>query len=73
LSKSGARKSAPDVKVEPLLLHASEVATMLGIGRSKVYEMTASGELPAVKIGTAVRIPRQGLMDWIERHTLRAA
>ena len=40
-----------------LLLHATEVAKLLGLGRSKVYEMMAARELPVVKIGTAVRVP----------------
>ena len=57
----------------PLLLKASEVAKMLGLGRTKVYEMMASGELPVVRIGTAVRVPRQRLLDWIEENTQRAA
>jgi integrase len=38
---------------------------MLGLGRTKIYEMMASGELPVVRIGTAVRLPRQRLLDWI--------
>ena len=58
---------------EPLLLKADEVAKMLGLGRTKVYEMMASGELPVVRIGTAVRVPRQRLLDWIGENTQRAA
>lgn len=45
---------------EPMLLRPSEVARMLGIGRSKVYEMIRNGELPVVRIGTTLRIPRIG-------------
>jgi excisionase family DNA binding protein len=60
-------------RMEALLLRASEVATMLGLGRSKVYEMIQSGELPVVRIGTAVRIPQKALIEWVERHTERAA
>lgn len=55
---------------EPLLLRPGEVARALGMGRSKVYEMAQTGELPVVKIGTAVRIPRLALLAWIELHTL---
>jgi excisionase family DNA binding protein len=69
LTTSQRRESGP----EPLLLHASEVAKILGIGRSKVYEMTSSGELPVVKIGTSVRVPKKALLDWIDKHTVRAA
>jgi excisionase family DNA binding protein len=56
-----------------LLLHAKEVAKLLGLSRSKVYEMLAARELPMVKIGTAVRVPRAALLAWIERRTAQAA
>ena len=46
---------------------------MLGLGRTKVYEMMAAGDLPVVRIGTAVRVPRQRLLDWIDENTERAA
>ncbi|HEX2455411.1 MAG TPA: helix-turn-helix domain-containing protein [Vicinamibacterales bacterium] len=64
-----------DVRSEdaPLLLKAEEVAKMLGLGRTKVYEMMGAGELPVVRIGTAVRVPRQRLLDWIEENTEKAA
>lgn len=54
---------------QPLLLTATEVAARLSLGRSKVYEMIARRELPVVKIGSAVRVPRQALEEWIESHT----
>ncbi len=68
-----ARNSLVGHREEAVLLHATEVATMLGLGRSKVYEMTKCGELPVIKIGTAVRIPKKALLEWIEKHTLLAA
>jgi excisionase family DNA binding protein len=55
-----------------LLLRPTEVASLLQLGRSKVYEMTASGILPVVRIGTAVRVPCQKLLKWIEEQTHRA-
>ncbi|HAK56292.1 MAG TPA: hypothetical protein DCP38_12555, partial [Acidobacteria bacterium] len=39
---------------EPLLLRAPEVAALLRIGRTKVYTMMASGELPVVRLGNAL-------------------
>jgi excisionase family DNA binding protein len=51
--------------LEPLLLTAEEVAILLGIGRTKVFEMLASGELPAIRIGRCVRISRDQLDGWI--------
>ena len=50
---------------EPLLLRAAEVASLLNLGRSKVYELMAAGELPVVRIGGVVRVPRSELEMWI--------
>ncbi len=51
---------------EPLLLRPVEAARLLGIGRSKLFEMLARNELPVVRMGRCVRIPRQGLEDWVD-------
>ena len=53
----------------PLLLRANEVAHLLGLGRSKVYELMQSGELPTVRIGTAIRVPMNALTDWVKDRT----
>ena len=52
--------------VQPLLLTAEEVAILLAIGRTKVFELLASGELPAIRIGRCVRISRGELQTWID-------
>jgi excisionase family DNA binding protein len=51
------------------LLRAHEVAKLLALGRTKVYEMLEAGELPVVRIGTAVRVPRGRLLRWIDANT----
>ena len=51
--------------MEALLLKPEEVGKALGIGRSKAYEMIASGDLPVVRIGTSVRVPVDGLREWV--------
>ena len=50
------------------LLRAAEVQCILCIGRSKTYEMMATGELPTVRIGRAVRVPLPALEQWIADH-----
>ncbi len=47
------------------LLKVSEVAQILGVSRSQVYEMLSQGELPGVRIGTSVRVPVGRLQLWI--------
>ena len=57
---------APQLVVgEPLLLRADEAASLLAIGRTKVFEMMAAGELPVIRIGRCVRIPKDQLERWI--------
>ena len=51
------------------LLRTDDVQKLLRIGRSKLYEMIAHGELPVVRIGRAVRIPRHELERWIAERT----
>jgi len=50
-------------------LRPDEVRAILRIGRSKLYEMIAQGELPVVRIGRTIRIPRAELERWVAEHT----
>jgi excisionase family DNA binding protein len=58
--------------MEPLLLRAGEVAKLLGLGRSKVFAMLAAGELPVMRIGRSVRVPRAALERWVAERTQEA-
>ncbi len=50
-----------------VLLRISEVSEMIGMCRSKVYRMCASGEIPSVKIGSkSVRVPADDLQKWTD-------
>jgi len=46
-------------------LSLKEVQRLLGIGRTKVYELVTTGELPAVRIGRCIRVNRQELDEWV--------
>ena len=56
-----------------LLLTAEDVARRLSLGRATVYLMMASGELPTLRKGRAVRVPAGALEAWIESRTKHAA
>ena len=60
-------------RLMPRLLRATEVADVLGLGRSKVYDMMKRGQLPVVRIGKAIRVPAHALEEWIKIHTANAA
>lgn len=45
----------------PLLLKVTEAAKLLQLGRDRIYELVASGRLPALHFGRTIRIPRDAL------------
>lgn len=51
--------------MERLLVRPTEAAELLGVSRSKIYELLASGELPSVKIGKSIRVPVEELRQWV--------
>jgi excisionase family DNA binding protein len=53
--------------MEPTLLRPPEVAHQLGLGRSKVYQLMATGDLRTVHIGRAVRIPAAEVEAFVAR------
>ena len=59
--------------MDRLLLRPTEAAEAIGIGRSKIYELLASGELPSIRIGGSVRVPLDALRDWIARQLTERA
>lgn len=60
------RKQAA-TNVEPLLLTIPQVSALLGLGRSKVYELIRDEGLPTAKFGTAIRVPAEELKEWVKR------
>jgi excisionase family DNA binding protein len=46
-------------------LSLKDVQRLLGIGRTKTYELVTTGELPAVRIGRCIRVNRGELDEWL--------
>jgi excisionase family DNA binding protein len=46
-------------------LSLKDVQQLLGIGRTKAYELVVTGELPAVRIGRCIRVNRRELHEWL--------
>jgi excisionase family DNA binding protein len=59
--------------MDKLLLTAEEAADLLGIGRTKVYELMAGGRLASVKIGTCRRVPAEALRLYVASLSSEAA
>jgi excisionase family DNA binding protein len=57
----------------PASFTAEETAEILGIGRSKVYELLRAGAIQSVRIGACRRIPAAAIIDNVERLRREAA
>lgn len=55
---------------EKLTLTVSETARLLGISRGLAYEMVRTGEIPSVRFGKRVLVPRRALEKLLERGQL---
>jgi len=53
-------------KMEKILLKPFEVGQVLGIGRSLVYELIAKREIPSVRLGRCLRVPKESLKQWLK-------
>lgn len=55
----------------PLLMAIPEVSRCLGVGRTTIYQLIASGELQVVRIGKRSLIPSDNVVNLVDR--LKAA
>lgn len=53
----------------PMLLTVRDVEAELQLGRTRTYELLRSGSIPVIRVGRAVRVPRDALRRWVEEHT----
>jgi excisionase family DNA binding protein len=57
----------PEVAVfRPLAVRIREACRLTGIGRSKLYELIAAGEIEIIKVGTITLIPTGSLQSFVE-------
>jgi excisionase family DNA binding protein len=54
-------------KHERLLYTAEETRIALGISARKLWGMTASGEIPHIRLGRCVRYSVDDLRRWVDR------
>jgi excisionase family DNA binding protein len=65
---SGERDASWEVGVERerLTLSVEEAAAALGISRALAYELVARGELPCLRLGRRIVVPRRALLALVE-------
>lgn len=52
--------------MEPLLLRVDEAAHLLGIGRTRTYDLMRTEQLKSVKVFGARRVPRAAVDAYIQ-------
>jgi excisionase family DNA binding protein len=52
--------------MDKLLSTAREAARVLGVGRSKVYELIATGRLRSVKVDGCRRVTLEALVEFVD-------
>lgn len=59
--------------MDRLTLSVREAADLLGISRALAYELVCRGELPAIRLGRRIVVPRQALEAMVTRAALPPA
>ena len=53
----------------PLLLNTTQLADLLGVSHSSVYELIQEPSFPSLRIGKRIVIPKEELRQWISDNT----
>lgn len=53
----------------PITLSANQLAQVLGISRANAYTLMHSKGFPTIQIGKRMVVPKNKLMEWMERQT----
>jgi excisionase family DNA binding protein len=59
-------RSKKPATIQPMYLSISEVATLLSLGRTKIYDLIKHEGLPTVQFGDLKRVPVAKLQRWLE-------
>ena len=51
----------------PMMLSVSQVANVLGISRTRSYELVNEKDFPKIKIGTRIVVPKDEFRLWIQK------
>ena len=66
-SSKALKAGATALPIEPLTVRIPVAIQLVGIGRSKLYELIKSGDVETVKIGTATLVTMASLRRLVER------
>jgi excisionase family DNA binding protein len=61
-----------EAAMDRIMIKPSEAATLLGIGRTKIYELIRANEIPYRRVGKSIRLPLARLKAWAEANEIEA-
>lgn len=61
-----------DGAIAPLFVSITEAARIIGLGRSKTWELVASGDIFSVREGKRRLVPTSALNDWAAKKMAEA-
>lgn len=67
-TKAGSAGTRPS---DPLVLSVSEASSLLGISKDLGYELAARGELPTLRLGRRIVVPRARLLALLDEVPIR--
>lgn len=68
LSFSMLEVEAEDIGTGKLVLKPAEVAEMLSISRNRLYGLVQTKQIPSIRFGKSIRIPRKALEQCISEY-----
>ena len=54
------------------LLTVSDISRRLGLTTNRIYQLMSSGALPSVRVGGAIRVPKDAWEEWLSRKSSEA-
>ncbi len=51
----------------PTMLNVNDVADILGLSKTKIYELMNSSEFPTLRIGKRMMVSKEQFVNWINR------
>lgn len=51
----------------PLYLNALDISKLLGVSKSKAYELMSRNEFPSIKLGGRVLVEREKFINWLDK------
>lgn len=55
------------MELYPDVLTVSDIQRILRIGRTKAYHLVNSGQIPSIRIGNVIRVPKARLLEFMNQ------